>query len=72
MVIMKAQKILSTQEVKKNLEKSGMSIRSWAIKNGFTPSLVSGVLSGRIGCRFGKSHKIAVLLGIKNGEIVGD
>lgn len=71
-MIMKTRKMLSAQEVKVNLDKNGMSIRSWAIKNGFTPSLVSGVLSGRIGCRFGKSHKIAVLLGIKEGEIVGD
>lgn len=71
-MIMRTQKILTAQEVKKKLEKNGMSIRSWAMKNGFTPSLVNGVLSGRVGCRFGKSHKIAVLLGIKEGEIVGD
>lgn len=66
---MKSRKPLSLQEVKKDFETKGISVRSWAIKNDFKPSLVNSVLSGRVSCRFGKSHRIAVLLGIKEGEI---
>ncbi|WP_269457640.1 hypothetical protein [Nitrosomonas ureae] len=38
---MKARKTLSLQEAKENLDRNGMSIRSWALKNNFTPSLVN-------------------------------
>lgn len=69
---MKARKTLSLQEVKENLNRNGMSVRSWALKNNFTPSLVNNVLKGKVSCRIGLSHKIAVLLGIKDGEIVED
>ncbi|KTT72636.1 hypothetical protein [Sphingomonas endophytica] len=43
----------------------GVNISEWARVHGFTVSLVHNVLSGGRSCRFGKSHKIAVALGIK-------
>lgn len=69
---MKARKTLSLQEAKENLDRSGMSIRCWALKNNFTPSLVNNVLKGKVSGRIGMSHKIAVLLGVKDGDIVED
>lgn len=69
---MKARKTLSLQEAKENLDRNGVSIRSWALKNNFTPSLVNSVMKGKVSCRIGASHKIAVLLGIKDGEIDED
>ena len=49
---------------------NGVSIAAWAKANGFTQSLVYEVLAGRKKCLRGKSHKIAVLLGIKTGGVV--
>jgi len=47
----------------------GKPVTEWARENGFKPNLVYEVLRGRILCKHGKSHKIAVLLGLKEGEI---
>jgi len=60
------------EEVEAHLSRIGISVRGWAIKHGFSPSLVRDVIKGKRSCRFGKSHKIAVLLGIKEGEIPND
>jgi len=38
--------------------------------NGVSNALARGVLYGRFTCRIGKSHKAAVLMGLKDGEIV--
>lgn len=63
----------STEErrnhVNEKLSYMGLSLHGWAVRNGFTPSLVKRVVDGAIPCRFGKSHKVAVLLGLKDGEI---
>lgn len=58
------------QHVEKKLSYMGLSLRGWAIYNGFNPSLVRSVVEGDVSCRFGQSHKIAVLLGLKDGEII--
>lgn len=49
--------------------RTGVSISAWARANKFSKSLVYEVLAGRKKCYRGDSHKIAVLLGIKTGEI---
>ena len=54
----------------KFFERTGQSIAGWADKNGFGRSLVYAVLNGKKKCIRGESHKIAVLLGIKEGTIV--
>ncbi|MBK6744529.1 MAG: DNA-binding protein [Hydrogenophilales bacterium] len=48
----------------------GRSIRGWAIANELDPSVVHGVLNGRLKGRIGEAHKAAVKLGLKHGEIV--
>jgi gp16 family phage-associated protein len=64
----------STEERRKHVEQKlsymGLSLRGWAIHHGFNPSLVRSVVEGSVSCRFGISHKIAVLLGLKEGEII--
>ncbi|MDR8406335.1 DNA-binding protein [Acinetobacter baumannii] len=62
----------TSQEVRSALQKRGLSIADWARQNGFTPELVHQVLnSNKIPVR-GKSHQIAVKLGLKDGIIEPD
>ncbi|MBA1289159.1 DNA-binding protein [Pseudomonas japonica] len=51
------------------LTRVGMSVKEWAERNDFTPSLVYAVLNGQKKCLRGQSHRAAVLLGIKDGEL---
>lgn len=58
------------EQVRADFESKGQSIADWARKNGFGRSLVYEVLAGRKKCKRGASHRVAVLLGLKRGEIV--
>lgn len=60
------------QEVRAEFNRIGKPVSEWAAENGFHRSLVYAVLSGRKKCNRGDAHKIAVLLGLKDGEIVED
>lgn len=65
-----ATKVMRTrEEARAELERKGLSVRGWALSHGVSPGTVQGVLSGRLSGRFGASHKVAVLLGIKDGVI---
>jgi len=46
-----------------------ISLNQFARQHGFSKGLVSGVLSGKVPANKGKSREIAILLGIKQGEI---
>lgn len=59
-------------EVRAEFQRKGISISAWAMANSFSPNLVFEVLSGRKKGDRGQSHKIAVALGLKEGEIVND
>lgn len=65
----KAKKIKTPEEVTAEFRRAGRSVRSWAIEHGFCDQLVRTILHGTRPCHRGKSHKIAVLLGIKDGVI---
>ena len=58
------------EEVRSDMARKGITATAWAKKNGVSPETVRGVLLGRIKGRNGEAHKIAVLLGLKDGEIV--
>lgn len=60
----------TSEEVKAEFRRNGITINAWARANGFTKLAVHRVISGESKCYRGKSHKIAVLLGLKDGEIV--
>lgn len=55
--------------VRARLESSGVCIRTWARQNNLKPALVYSVLSGTRRCLRGESHRAAVLLGLKDGEV---
>ncbi len=54
---------------RERFHRSGKSVKDWADAHGFSPSLVYGILAGKHPCHRGQSHKVAVLLGIKDGII---
>lgn len=58
------------EEVLADFTRKGISLRSWALANGVSPAAVSGLLKGKRKGRIGESHKAAVKLGLKHGEIV--
>lgn len=59
------------EQVKAEFRRKGISIKAWATANGFNPNLVYDILSERVlrPCLRGESHRIAVRLGLKHGEI---
>lgn len=62
-------RLLIGAEARRNFVASGMSIARWAKLHRVSAALVYEVLAGRT-CRWGESHRIAVLLGMKDGVIV--
>lgn len=58
------------EQVKAEFERTGISIAKWAEAQGFDRYTVYGVLSGRHKGSRGKTHQIAVALGLKKGVIV--
>ncbi len=61
--------VKTAAEVRAEFAYKGWSITAWARDHGYTPALVFEVLRGRIKGTCGKSHEIAVLLGMKVGTI---
>ncbi len=57
-------------EARDEFRRVGKSIVSWARDNKVSPGTVYQVLGGYKKCERGDAHKVAVLLGIKDGEIV--
>jgi gp16 family phage-associated protein len=67
---MEKQTIRTAQDVRNDFIRKGISIASWARENGFDKATVSQVLNGCNAATRGRGHKIAVMLGIKDGEII--
>lgn len=63
-------KLKTPQEVREDFRRRGQSFADWARRHNVSGDLVSAVLTRSRPCLRGESHKIAVLLGIKDGEIV--
>lgn len=63
--------VKTAKQVKADFARKGESVRAWAIANDFSPSLVCEIVNGKKNrkCLRGESHKIAVSLGLKQGEI---
>lgn len=57
------------EETRQEFARHGVSIRQWAQTHGYPEQLVYQVLAGRKRCLRGKSHAIAVHLGLKPGVI---
>lgn len=59
----------SIEDVKRDLDRRGKSVREWAREHGFSERIVYEVLRGRLKGRRGQTHKVAVLLGLKDGVV---
>ncbi len=57
------------EEIRQEFAMRGIAISSWAREMGFSPGLVHQVLAGRLRCVRGQAHQVAVILGLKSGEI---
>ena len=62
----------SPKQVREEFTRRGQSITAWAMANDLRPMAVYDLLNGRTQGNRGDAHKAAVLLGIKDGEIVED
>lgn len=60
------------EQVRHQFRYGGKSLRSWAIENGFDPKIANAVLYGDRKAIRGKSHQIAVALGLKDGTVAND
>jgi gp16 family phage-associated protein len=58
----------STTEVKASFKEHGVSISTWAQAHAFDTRLVYAVLAGKNKSTRGKSHKIALALGLKEAS----
>lgn len=67
---MEQQPLKTREEVLAEFARKGLSIAKWAKEHELAPSVVHAVLKYGRPARIGQSHKAAVLLGIKDGEIV--
>lgn len=66
---MRTHHIRTPQEVRAEWLRKGLGQNDWARKHGFNPATVSQVLNGHNSGARGVGHKIAVMLGLKDGEI---
>jgi gp16 family phage-associated protein len=60
----------TAEQVRGELRRKGITIARWSRENGFTRSIVYGLLYGRLTGTYGQAHKAAVLLKLKDGEII--
>ncbi|MGK5043051.1 DNA-binding protein [Janthinobacterium sp. GB1R12] len=64
--------LLTADQVLEEFRERGISVAEWSRHNGFKPNLVYQVLRSRTLPERGKSHAIAVALGMKKGKITPD
>lgn len=61
--------LLTPEQARSKLDRAGISIADFCRTHSLNKNLVSDLLNGRKKGRRGESHRAAVLLGIKQGEI---
>ncbi len=60
---------LSAAEVKTQLMERGITLKDWALGNGYAYDTVSCVVRGVHRATYGVGHRIAVQLGMKEGQL---
>jgi gp16 family phage-associated protein len=63
-------KLITPSQAEADLHRKGIAITAWARAHGLKVWAVRDVLRGKHKMMRGDGHKAAVLLGIKDGEIV--
>lgn len=61
--------VRTREEIKRELERKGQSIAGLARSLGLKPKSVYALLEGVHYGNYGESHRAAVLLGLKEGEV---
>lgn len=64
--------IRTPEQIKAALSEQGLSVSAWAKANGLNPADVYALLNGHKKGLRGESHRIAVMLGLKEGRICND
>lgn len=57
---------MTPEQVKSRFRREGRTVTDWASENGYPRNLVYQVLNGKCEGNYGKSHEIAVKLGLKS------
>lgn len=57
--------VITERELRETFVAEGISIREWALARGYSPSTVYAVIRGQVRCTRGKTHRIAIELGLK-------
>lgn len=65
----KAEAGRTPEQVRNEFRRKGITFAQWARQHNVSRHLVATILSGKRPCNYGESHRVAVLLGIKEGEI---
>lgn len=60
---------MTAEQVKSLFRQRGITFTRWAEENGYTRNEVYRVLNGQTKANYGKSHEIAVKLGLKPGNV---
>mgnify|MGYP003413121651 FL=1 len=58
------------KKAKEIMSKHGLTLKGWAKMHGVSVNLVNAVIGNKTSCSINKGHKVAVLLGLKKGEII--
>lgn len=61
--------VKTPDQVRKEMEARGETLAAFARSNGFDPKDVYRVMGGVFKGKYGRSHQIAVKLGLKTGEV---
>lgn len=62
-------RVKTRDQVKAEFARAGKTFAGWARANGYPVAIVNELMRGRLKGRRGKTHEIAVLLGLKDGVI---
>lgn len=60
---------LTPEQAREKMNKEGVTIADWARSHCVDQNITYRVLDGRLKGRSGEAHRVAVLLGIKDGVI---
>lgn len=60
---------MTAEQVKAQFRQRGITFTRWAEDHGYTRNEVYRVLNGQVKANYGKSHEIAVKLGLKSGNV---
>lgn len=58
----------AAKKAKTRLQRQGKTVKAWAAENGYDSNRVYRILGGFEKCLYGKSHEIAVKLGLKPAD----